>query len=97
MDKSKIIETAQQYTLRGQLSKAIEEWKKLLTDTGGDAGIYNTMGDLHLRNHEPSEAVEAYLRAGEVFHGSGFIAKAIAVYQKLLKIDPNRKDIYLYL
>ena len=32
-EKSKILETAQQYTIRGQIQKAIEEWKKLLTDT----------------------------------------------------------------
>ncbi|MBI4715280.1 MAG: tetratricopeptide repeat protein [Nitrospirae bacterium] len=95
MEKSKIIENAQQYALRGQLSKAIEEWKKLLADTPNDAGIYNTIGDLHLRNQASQEAVEAYLQAGEIFHSSGFTAKAIAVFQKILKIAPERKDIYL--
>lgn len=100
-DKSKILETAQQYTIRGQIQKAIEEWKKLLTDTPNDANIYNTIGDLSLKNQPFSntrnEAISYYLKAGEIFESSGFALKAIAVYKKILKIDPSRKEIYVHL
>ena len=100
-DKSKILETAQQYTIRGQIQKAIEEWKKLLTDTPNDANIYNTIGDLSLKNQPFNNArdgaISYYLKAGEIFESSGFALKAIAVYKKILKIDPSRKAIYVHL
>ena len=100
-DKSKILEAAQQYTIRGHIPKAIEEWKKLLTDTPNDANIYNTVGDLSLKIQPYSsardEAVSYYLKAGEIFESSGFALKAIAVYKKTLKIDPSRKEIYVHL
>ena len=100
-DKSKILEIAQQYTIRGQIQKAIEEWKKLLTDTPNDANIYNTIGDLSLKNqpfnNARDEAISYYLKAGEIFESSGFALKAIAVYKKILKIDPSRKAIYVHL
>lgn len=100
-EKSKILEVAQQYTIRGQIQKAIEEWKKLLTDTPNDANIYNTIGDLSLKNQSsniaPEEAISYYLKAGEIFESSGFALKAIAVYKKILKVDPSRKEIYVRL
>lgn len=100
-EKSKILENAQQYTIRGQIQKAIEEWKKLLTNTPNDANIYNTIGDLSLKNISSSntsgEAVSYYVKAAEQFESSGFALKAIAVYKKILKITPNNKEIYLRL
>lgn len=100
-EKSKILENAQQYTIRGQIQKAIEEWKKLLTNTPNDANIYNTIGDLSLKNTSISntsgEAVLFYVKAAEQFESSGFALKAIAVYKKILKITPNNKEIYLRL
>lgn len=104
-EKSKILEAAQQYTIRGQTQKAIEEWKKLLTNTPNDANIYNTIGDLSLKNPSSSntssntygEAVLFYIKAAEIFESSGFVLKAIAMYKKVLKIMPDHKEIYLRL
>ena len=100
-EKSKILETAQQYTIRGQIQKAIEEWKRLLTDTPNDANIYNTIGDLSLKNqpinNARDEAISYYSKAGEIFESSGFALKAIAVYKKILKIDPSRTAMYVHL
>lgn len=100
-EKSKILEAAQQFTIRGQVQKAIEEWKKLLTSSPNDANIYNTIGDLCLKNqtanNSSEEAITYYENAGKIFESSGFVLKAIAVYKKILKIAPSRKEIYLRL
>jgi len=100
-EKSKILEAAQQFTLRGQIQKAIEEWKKLLTNSVNDANIYNTLGDLSLKNPSSNnpveEAITYYENAGKIFESSGFALKAIAVYKKILKLAPSRKEIYLRL
>jgi len=101
IDKSKILEAAQQYTIRGQIQKAIEEWKKLITDTPNDANIYNTIGDICLKyqttERGTEDAISYYVKAAEIFESSGFALKAIAVYKKVLKIAPSRKDIYIRL
>ncbi|MEK6538035.1 MAG: tetratricopeptide repeat protein, partial [Nitrospirota bacterium] len=87
IDKSKILEAAQQYTIRGQIQKAIEEWKKLITDTPNDANIYNTIGDLCLKyqttERGTEDAISYYIKAAEIFESSGFALKAIAVYKKV--------------
>lgn len=101
IDKSKILEAAQQYTVRGQIQNAIEEWKKLLTDTPNDANVFNTIGDLCLKykttEQGKEEAISNYIRAAEIFESSGFALKAIAVFKKILKIVPSRKDIFIRL
>ena len=100
-EKSKILESAQQFTIRGQINKAIEEWKKLLTDTPNDANILNTIGDLSLKSQSPGngsrDAISYYIKAADIFVSSGFALKAIAVYKKILKVEPSRKDIYVRL
>ncbi len=101
IDKSKILEAAQQFTVRGQIQKAIDEWKKLITDTPNDANIFNTIGDLCLKYQTTEQgkegAISNYVKAAEIFESSGFALKAIAVYKKILKIAPSRKDIFIRL
>jgi tetratricopeptide (TPR) repeat protein len=94
LDKSSIVEKAQKFTANGQLDKAIEEWQKLIRQTPNDGNIYNTIGDLQLKRSLPQKAVEAYLKGAEAFQGAGFELKTIAVYKKVIKIDPSRLDVY---
>lgn len=97
VDRSTVLENAQRLAARGQLEKAIEEWNKLAADSPSDGTIFNTIGDLHLKRNAPLEAVEAYFRAASAFQQRGFALKTIAVYKKILKIDPNRLEVYHYL
>lgn len=93
-DKGKVLQTANQLAAKGQFDKAIAEWKKLLTDSPNDGSIHNNIGDLHIKRNAVTEAIEAYLLAGGAFHASGSALKAIAVYKKILKLDPSRYSVY---
>jgi tetratricopeptide (TPR) repeat protein len=93
-DKSSIIEKAQKLAAKGQIDKAIEEWQKLIAETPNDGNIYNTIGDLHLKANHTKEAISAYLKAADAFRSAGFELKSIAVYKKIVKIDPSRMDVY---
>lgn len=97
VDKNTILANAQKYTARGQIDKAIVEWQKLIHETPNDANIYNTIGDLYLRNNSIQEAVSAYLKAGDTFYKAGFALKTIALYKKVNKIDPESIEVYLRL
>lgn len=96
-DKSTILANAQLLTSRGQYDKAIAEWKKLATGAPADSTIYNTIGDLHLKRNAPAEAIEAFFQAGAAFRAEGAAVKAIAVYKKILKLDPVNEKAYLLL
>ncbi len=97
LDKNTILKNAQKYTARGQLDKAIEEWQKLIHESPNDGNIYNTIGDLYLRNNSIQEAVSAYIKAGDSFYKAGFALKTIALYKKVNKIDPENIEVYLKL
>ncbi len=93
-DKSKVQQSANLLAARGQFDKAIAEWKKLLADSPADGTIHNNIGDLQLKRNAVGEAVEAYFQAGTAFQASGSALKAIAVYKKIIKIDPGRYKVY---
>ncbi len=90
--KNKILQKAQKFARKGQIEKAIAEWKSLLKNKADDATIYNTIGDLYLKGRRREEAVEAYRQASEIFTNTGFSLKAIAVNKKILKLDPDNLD-----
>ena len=93
-DKTKILQNANQLAGKGQFDKAIAEWRKLLAEAPKDGSIHNNIGDLHLKRNAISEAVDSYLQAGAAFQGAGSALKAIAVYKKVLKLDPTRYSVY---
>jgi len=87
-DKSAIIQDAQKFAAKGQLDKAITEWKKLL-DEGKDGNVHNTIGDLYFKKGAETESIESYTKAAEIFKKDGFFPKAKALYKKILHIAPN--------
>jgi tetratricopeptide (TPR) repeat protein len=94
-DKNAIMETAQRFAAQGEFDKAIAEWRKLKTGQPTDSIIYNNIGDLYLKRHAPAEAVDAYFQAAAAFRAEGSSTlKAIAVYRKILKVDPARYEVY---
>ncbi len=94
VDRGAVLESAQAFTAKGQYDKAIAEWRKLLTGTPADGTIQNTIGDLHLKRNASADAVEAYFQAATAFRAENGALKAIALYKKILKVDPSRYQAY---
>ena len=97
IDKNVVIKESQKYAAKGQFDKAIAEWKKLLSESPDDANIFNTIGDLCLKKNSKAEAVDAYKKAADILAADGFSSKAIALYKKVLNIDPKKMDAHLAL
>jgi len=87
-DKAAIIKEAQRYLARGQIDKAIAEWEKLIKESP-DANTYNTVGDLYLKKGDKAPAVDSFHKAARFFRDEGFSLKALALYKKILNIDPS--------
>jgi tetratricopeptide (TPR) repeat protein len=96
IDKSAIIKSAQKFTAKGQIDKAISEWEKLLQDRK-DGNVHNTIGDLYLRQGSDKQALEEFIKAAEIFKKDGFFPKAIAIYKKVLNIAPSDVDALISL
>jgi tetratricopeptide (TPR) repeat protein len=94
-DKTAIIQNAQKFTIKGQIDKAIEEWQKIVKESPNDGNTFNTIGDLYLKKNNNQEAIASYLKAAKAFDSAGFSLKTIAVYKKIIKIDPENIEIQI--
>src|SRR5512135_81713 len=90
-DKSVIIREAQKYLAKGQIDKAISAWEKLINESP-DGNTYNIIGDLYLRKSDKKSAVESFHKAANYFRREGFSLKALALYKKVLNVNPGDAD-----
>jgi len=86
-DKSSIIKETQKYLARGQIDKAIAEWEKMIKEYP-DGNIHNTLGDLYLKKGDKQNAIDSFHKAANFFLHEGFSLKALAIYKKILNINP---------
>ena len=97
IDRGSVLQSAQLFASRGQFDAAINEWKKLSTESPGDGSIFNSIGELHLKRQATTDAVSAFLQAAHAFRAEGATLKAIATFKKILKLDPSRYDVFRHL
>ncbi len=86
-DKASILKNAQKFLSKGQVDKAIAEGEKLVKSFP-DSNAYNFLGDLYLKKGNKKKACETYHKTAKVFRDDGFSLKALAIYKKILNIDP---------
>jgi pilus assembly protein FimV len=92
-------EKAKKYVQRNQLDKAVTLWSQFIPNAGDNdaANALNNLGDLCVRKKDPVTAIDHYLQASEAFEKAGFPLKSIAALKKILKLDPERAEVYLRL
>ena len=89
MDKDKILNTVQQYILKGQTEKAIKELQKFVRASPKDIRSHLKLGDLYLKNNDNEKAIEEYLRVAELYEEEDLNFRAISVYKKVLSLNPK--------
>ncbi len=94
-DKRKAFQNALNFAQQGKWDKAIAEYQAILKADPRDLTACNNLGDLYARFGKVSEAIEQYLKLGELFRADGLAVKAIAVYKKIVKLAPTRNDVLL--
>lgn len=85
---------AENLVSRGKLEAAVRQYQKVLRADAGDTSTLNRVGDLYVRLKRLDEATELFRRAGEHFSREGFYVKAIAIFKKIIRLDPTRIDVY---
>ncbi len=84
---------------RSDWARAIELYKSAMRlqeehGAGSDVGIYNRVGDLYLRQGDSASAVEFYEQAADRYALNGLHTSAIALCNKILRIAPDRDEVY---
>ena len=92
--KDAAIERGRKYAAAGQFDQAIEACRQVLDKALDDAGVYEAIGDIYIRKKANKEATEAYQKAAQLFLLQGVHPQSIAVYKKILKIEPSRADLH---
>ncbi|MBI3894709.1 MAG: tetratricopeptide repeat protein [Acidobacteria bacterium] len=86
-DKNKILQAAEKYVIQGKLQAAIGEYSKILKKDPQDLMTLNTIGDLHARTGQNEEAIKCFYELAEKYLEGGYVARAIAVYKRITKLD----------
>ncbi|HEY7213435.1 MAG TPA: tetratricopeptide repeat protein, partial [Thermoanaerobaculia bacterium] len=94
LQREQVVQTAEKYVSRGKIEPAIREYRKLLADNPNDINTLNRIGDLYARIQRIDEAVDFFTQIAERYTAEGFFVKAIAIYKKIIKLDPTRLEVY---
>jgi len=92
-DKTKAIRNAERYLSQGKLRAAIGEYKQIVENDSKDIGTLNMLGDLYAKNSEKNEAVQCFIQVAEHYGNQGFAQKAIAVYNKISRLQPDSLEV----
>jgi len=86
-EKSRI--KAEGYLQQNKLPNAIAEYEKILKVEPNDLTILNTVGDIYARLGQNEKAIERFRVVAESYVNDSSNLKAIALYKKITKLDPN--------
>jgi len=93
-DKDRIFELAQKITQTKGLKKTIKEYQRILDKDPSDIKTRIKLGDLYLRRGTLDKAVKEYFKIGEHYIGEELDLKAIAMFKKILVLNPGMIDSY---
>ncbi len=88
-----LFKQALKLTSDGKLEKAIEAYQAILKKTPKDTRVLNNLGDLYLRKKLYKEAAGIFGDLAKLYEDDGYTLRAIAICQKVLKIDPEMASI----
>lgn len=93
-DKDRIFELAQKITQKKGLKKTIKEYQKILEKNPDDFKTRIKLGDLNLRRGDLEKAIKEYFKIGEYYVKEELDLKAIAMFKKILVLNPGMIESY---
>lgn len=95
--KAKALQEAEKAVSQGKTAQAIRQYQEILDNDPSDVSLLNTVGDLYIRDRNITEGLRQFHKLAEAYVREGFNVKAIAIYRKISKVDPNSVDTQLKL
>ncbi len=85
--------SAERFLSLGKIRSAISEYQRIVENDPRDFSTLNILGDLYVKNSEKQEAIECYKKVAEHYNRQGFAHKAIAIYNKISRLQPNSIEV----
>lgn len=92
-DKIKAMRNAERFLSQGKIRAAISEYQRVVENDSKDFSTLNILGDLYAKNADRQEAVGCFTQVAEHYNMQGFAHKAIAIYNKILRIEPSSMEV----
>ena len=92
-DKTKVMKNAERFLSQGKIRAAINEYKLIAENDPNDFSSLNILGDLYIKNSEKKEAVNCFTKVADYYNKQGFAQKAIAIYNKISRIEPHSTEV----
>lgn len=92
-DKTKAMRNAERYVAQGKINAAISEYRAVVDNDPRDIATLNMLGDLYAKASEKRKAVDCYLQVADHYNKQGFAQKAIAIYNKISRIQPESIEV----
>lgn len=93
MQKDKQIAAAEKYVQEGKLDKALKAFQKLVESDPDDRRLKLKLGDIYMRKQDLAAALNTYQQVADGYVEDQFHLKAIAVYKRILKLNPTMIDV----
>ena len=87
--KEKTRANAERFLQQNKLQNAIAEYEKILKAEPNDLTVANQIGDIYTRLGQNDKAIERFRFVADSYINDGATLKAIAMYKKITKLDPN--------
>jgi tetratricopeptide (TPR) repeat protein len=84
-----LLKRANKLFRQGKADAAVKEYKRILEIKPDDLEVRRIVGDLELRQNNNKGAIEQFEWIADYYLKEGFFAKAIAMFKRITRIDPN--------
>jgi len=88
---------AHKYAGRGQIAKAIEDYRQLVSIYAADIRLRRKLAELLAQFGNNQEAVENYLIVARKLRKKGFRNRAVPIFKRILELDPEHLDARMQL
>jgi len=95
IDRAATLRNAEKLIRQGKLEAAIAEYLRIVEDQPRDWNAANVLGDLYARAGQTEKAIEQFNQIAESLNEGGAVAKAGALYKKVLKLKPDHEHALL--
>lgn len=96
-DKNKVMRAAECFLAQGRISSAIAEYRTVVENDSSDINTQNMLGDLYLKSDDKKSAIKCYTEVAEHYNSHGYEKKAIAIYNKLHRLEPDSAEVAIKL
>jgi tetratricopeptide (TPR) repeat protein len=96
-NRARALQEAERSVSQRKFAQAIQQYLEIAEQDPSDVTLLNTIGDLLVREGNLSDALVMFHRLADIYFREGFYVRAIAIYRKIVRFEPNSIDSALRL